>query len=220
MVIKNDFIELEYTARVKCGEIFDTTNKEIAKKANLNAEDIKPLTIAVGTGMVIKGLDKSLENKEINKEYKEEYKPEESFGKRNPSMIKMVPMKFFLEQKINPQRGMQLALDGMIAKVVSVSGGRVLVDLNNPLAGREVVYEFKINKKIEDLNDKINALQEFFFKRKYEFTSKDKEITFKVNKGIEPIIKMFEKQFKDILGIDIKAEVKEEKAEKENFKNN
>jgi hypothetical protein len=36
----------------------------------------------------------------------------------------MVPTRLFLEQRINPQRGMQLNLDGQIVKILSNSGGR------------------------------------------------------------------------------------------------
>lgn len=210
---KNDFIELDFTSSVKDGAVFDTTRKEDAKKANLEI-DAKPLVLVVGHDMLLKGLDKAIEGKEIGKDYSVELKPEEAFGLRNKNMIKMFPLKVFHQQQIHPQPGMQLSLDGMIVRIASVSGGRVMTDFNNPLAGKTVIYNFRINKKVEDLNEKINSLQEYFFRKKFEFTVKDKELTFKVPEGFDKFITMLEKPFIEILGMKVKTEVvKEAKTE-------
>ena len=110
---------------------------------------------------------------------------------------------------------MQLSLDGALVKVVSVSGGRVLVDFNNPLAGKVVLYNYKVLRKIEDQNEKVNALQDFFFRKRFEFSIKDKEVLFKVEKGIGKFIEMMSKPFEDILGLKIKVEEAEKSVEKE-----
>jgi FKBP-type peptidyl-prolyl cis-trans isomerase SlyD len=191
LVKKNDFIEIEFTARVKDdNRVFDTNIKEEAEKAKLEIKDFSPLIICVGKSMAIKGLDNALEGKELGKKYTIEIKPDEAFGARDSKMVRMVPLKAFLAQKIYPERGMQFALDGMVVKVLSNSGGRVLVDFNNPLAGREVIYDFIIKKNVEDIKEKINALQDFFFRRKFEFhvEEKDKKIKFKVDKGMAKFI--------------------------------
>jgi FKBP-type peptidyl-prolyl cis-trans isomerase 2 len=212
MINKNDFVEIEFSARIKDGEVFDTNIKSEAEK--LDIKEVKPLVLSVGANMVIEGLDRTLEGKDIGKQYSEEFKPELAFGKRNPSLIKMIPLRLFLEQKIQPQAGMQFSLDGMLVKIVSSSGGRVLVDFNNPLSGKVVVYNYKINRKIEDLNEKINALQDFLFQRRFEFTANESEktITFKVPEYMDKLIQIFEKKFEEILGMKVKAEtIKEEK---------
>jgi FKBP-type peptidyl-prolyl cis-trans isomerase SlyD len=209
-VSKNDFVELEFTGKVKDGEIFDTNIKADADKIGM--KEVFPLIIAVGKQMALKGLDKELEGKEIGKQYSYELTPEEAFGKRDKSMVRMIPLKVFIEQKIMPERGMQLSLDGMLVRVLSVSGGRVLVDFNNPLAGKQVVYSFSIKRKVEDIKEKVDAVQEFFFRRKFVFDIDGKTINFKVPEHAGSFITMFEKQFEDILGMKIKAtEVKEEK---------
>lgn len=219
MAIKNgDFIEIEFVAKVKGGEVFDTNIKAEAEKAELNIKEVKPLIISVGHGMLIKGFDEKIKGKEIGKKYAEEFKPEEAFGKRNPQLMKMVPLKHFLEQKINPQRGMQLSLDGKIAKVLSSSGGRVLVDFNNPLAGKEVIYNFKINKKVTDQKERIDSLQDFFFRKKFDFLvdKTNKKITFKVPKEMTKFIELFSKPFEKIIGmgVSIKEEDKKDKEKK------
>ncbi len=222
MALKDkDFIELEFTARIKNGEVFDTNIESEAKKAGLNIKEFKPLVVSINSGMLIKGLDESLLGKEIGESYKEEFKPEKAFGKRDPKLVKMIPLKAFQQHNINPQRGMQLNLDGNIAKIVSVSGGRVLADLNNPLAGKPVEYEYTIKSKVEDLDKKINSLQDFFFRKQFPFTTnKEKNtITFTVPKGYDQFFKMFEQHFDKILGMKIDFKVEEPKPEKNKQQN-
>jgi len=222
---KNDFIEIDFTARIKDGEIFDTTIKEDAKKANFEMNgEFKPFIFSVGNSMIIPGLDKSLEGKEIGEKLTLEFSPEEAFGNRNPQLVKMIPLRVFTEQKIYPERGMQLTLDSMLVRIVSVTGGRVLADFNNPLAGKNVVYEVSIKRKISDLKEKINAVQDFFFKKIFEFSVDEtkKIITFKIPKEqfqMEALIKFYEKPFKDILDFDIKTEMTEKKEKESDEKN-
>jgi FKBP-type peptidyl-prolyl cis-trans isomerase SlyD len=205
-VVKGDFVEIEFVGKIKdTKEIFDTNSKAEIEKNKLNFQ-AKPYVVCVGKNMSIAGLDKDLEGKEVGKEYNAEFNPEEAFGKRNPSLVRMIPLKVFIEQRIMPQKGMQLALDGTIVKVVSVSGGRVLVDFNNPLAGKIVSYSYKILRKVEDENEKVNSLQDFFFKKRFEFVVKDKEVVFKVEAPLTKFIEMMSKPFENILGLKIKAE--------------
>jgi len=209
---KNDFIEIEFTGKAN-DEIFDTTNKKEAEQMNseIDIKNIKPIIISVGNQMLLKGFDDELEGKEINKKYSIHILPEKAFGKRDPSMIKTIPMRIFREKNMNPVPGMVLQLDNYVAKVLSVSGGRVIVDFNNPLAGKEIEYDFKIIKKIDNINDKINSLQDFFFKQRFEFNidEKNKKVIFKEEK-IKPLVKMFNQKFKDMIGFDFEVGEKQE----------
>ena len=47
---KKDFIEIEFTARIKGGDIFDSNVKEDLKNSNLEA-DSKPFIFSLGEGM-------------------------------------------------------------------------------------------------------------------------------------------------------------------------
>jgi len=212
---KNDFIEVEFTGKIAgSDEIFDTNIEADAKKANMDLKNIKPFVLSIGHKMLPEGFDKDLEGKEAGKSYNLELKPEEAFGKRNPQMVRMIPTKLFHEQQINPVRGMQLALDGQLVKILSSDKGRTLVDFNNPLAGKNVVYNYKINKIVTDDKGKINAMQEFLFRRTFEFDIKDKTVTFKIEKEFEPFIKMFAPKFEEIAGFKIQAEIVEKKENK------
>lgn len=202
MINKNDFIELAFTGRVKEGDIFDTNIKEDAEKINLKLDE-KPFIICVGQDMVIKGFDKNLEEKEIGKKYSIEIDQDEAFGKRKKELVKLMPIKLFLEKKVNPMPGMTLALDNMIVKIISVSGGRVLVDFNNPIAGKTVIYDFIIKRKVEDLNEKINAITNFILGQTLDFKIEEKKIVFEIEAFYEPVIKMLNERFKDMLGYEM-----------------
>lgn len=212
---KKDFIELEFIAKVKDGEVFDTNINEEAKKIGLKIEN-KPFIICIGQKMVLEGLDKSLEEKEIGKKYSVELQPKEAFGERNSNLIKLMPIKIFKEKNMNVYPGLTLSFDNTIAKVISVSGGRVLVDFNNPVAGKIVVYEFTIKRKINDINEKINSITDYFLRNKFEFEVKSPEkiISIKCDKMYQPLIEILNTQFKDILGLEmVIGEKKEEKSE-------
>jgi len=207
---KNDFVEIEFTGKAN-NEVFDTTNPEEAKKIGLEA-DVKPLLVSVGNEMLLKGFDDSLEGKEIGKDYSINLTPDQAFGKRNPSMIKTMPIKIFHEKQMNPYPGLTVQMDNYIAKILSVSGGRVSVDFNNPLAGKDITYDFKVKKIVDDNNEKINALQDFFFRQRFDFEIKDKKVIFK-KPEIKPFVDVFKERFKIMTGLDFEVEEAKEKKE-------
>ena len=202
---KNDFVEIEFTARIKDGDIFDSTKKEELKKLNSNAK-AAPFIYSLGNGMFLEGVDLFLIGKEIG-EYKIELEAEHAFGKRDAKLVQMVPTKVFLEHKVNPIPGTMLNFDNRPAKVLTVSGGRVMVDFNGPLAGKDVVYDLKILRKVEDIDEKIKALNEFLFKKDFKFEKKDKKLILNVDKGLSKFVEMFKDKYKEIL--DLELEVKE-----------
>jgi len=199
---KGDFIEIDYIGYAN-REIFDTNIKSEAEKINLGIE-VKPLIVCIGQEMVVKGFDRQLEGKELGKKYKISINPEEGFGKRNPSLIKTIPLSAFKQQEMSPAPGMILNLDGMIAKILSVSGGRVITDFNNPLAGKDIEYEFTIKKIITDDKEKVDSLQDFFFKKRFKFKIEEKKIVFESE--AEPFVKILGKRLKDIIGKEIEFE--------------
>jgi len=206
---KNDFVEIEFTGKSN-NEIFDTTHPKEAKSIGLDV-NVKPVIASAGNEMLLKGLDEALEGKETGKKYSVHILPEKAFGKRNASLIKTIPIRIFREKNMDPAPGMVFQLDQQLVRILSVSGGRVIADFNNPLAGKEIDYDFKILRKVTDDKEKINAIQDFFFRQRFEFELKDKKVIFKEEK-IKPMIDVFKDKFKKISGLDI--EVAEAKIEK------
>ena len=200
---KGDFIAFEFIASMKDGEVFDTNVEAEAKKLGYK-EKVKPSIICIGQKMVVQGLDNALEDKEIGKDYSVDLTPKEAFGNRDSSLIKTYPLKAFHARNINPTPGMVLALDNTLAKVISASGGRVILDLNNPLAGKNVVYKFKIIKKIDKIEEKAEALRDFLYNQPFELEIKEKELIIKAPKPFEKFILIYKDKFKEILGLDLK----------------
>ncbi len=204
MLNKNDFIEVEFTGKVKDGEIFDSNIKEDIEKSGLKA-NAKPFIFCLGQGMFLEAVDNFLIGKEINKQYNLDLKAEEAFGKRNNEMIQLIPMSIFKQHKLNPFPGAMFNFDGKLAKILSVSGGRVRVDFNHPLAGKDVGYKLKVLRKIEDLNEKIDAMNEFLFRKKFDFEIKDKKLIMKVDKPLAKFVELFKEKYKDIFDLDLEV---------------
>lgn len=157
---KKDFIEIEYTGKLKEEDvIFDTTDEALAKKENIHSQNMTygPVIICVGEQHVIKGLDKSIEGKEPGK-YTFDIPTEEAFGKKNAKLIQLISTAKFKQQKIDPVPGLQINIDGMIGTIKTVTGGRTLVDFNHPLSGKDVVYEISIKRVVTDKAEKAKAL--------------------------------------------------------------
>jgi len=203
---KDEFVQVEFSAYAN-GELFDSTKEEEIKKLNPNAKS-KPVIVSVGQQMIVPGFDKSLEGKEIGKDYEIKLSPKEAFGDRRRELVRIVPLKVFTDRKVMPQAGMTLALDDSIVKILSVSGGRVNVDFNNPLAGKEVTYKFKLTRKVTDDKERASSLFESLFRFVPVFEVGEK-IVIKGPKILEAYTKAFGPKFKELIGkeLDFKEEV-------------
>ncbi len=155
----HDFIEVDYTGKLTDGTIFDTTVEEVAKKNNFFSEKQKfgSIVICVGEQQILPGLDAGLVDKEIGQEFTITLTPENAFGKRDIKNLKIVPISTFKQHKMNPYPGLQIDVDGQMGTVMRLSGGRVTVNFNHPLAGKEIVYEVKVHRKLTDTKEKIIA---------------------------------------------------------------
>ena len=181
---KGDFILIDYTAKVKeTNEVFDTTNEEIAKKEHLHKEGEihEPELVVVGEGWVLKALDDALTTMELNKLATVEISPEKGFGQRDPEKIKRVPLKQLLAKQINPVIGARIEYQGKMASVRSIGAGRVLLDFNPPLAGKTLIYDVTVNKKLDSSEEKIGSLIHrrvpVVEENKFKLTIQDKNLT-------------------------------------------
>ena len=158
---KGDFILITYTAKVKeTNEVFDTTAEDVAKKEHLFKEGkiYEPKLVVIGEGWVLKALDDSLTTMEMNKPATFEISPEKGFGQRDPQKVKLVPLKQLLAKEINPVIGGQIEYQGKDATVRSIGAGRVLLDFNPSLAGKTLIYDVTVSKKLESNEEKIGSL--------------------------------------------------------------
>ena len=162
MLKKGDFIELDYTGRIKDDKVvFDTTDEQTARDSNIHSPNYKykPVIICLGEKHLIQGLDDALIGKNPGK-YTVEVKAEHAFGKKTTELLKMLPMRLFAKDNIKPFVGLEVNVDGTLGIVRSVISGRVIVDFNHPLAGRDLVYDVDVKRIVTDSIEKTRALLE------------------------------------------------------------
>jgi len=154
------FVKLSYTGKLEDGKVFDTTDAETARKNKIFDEKriYKPISIIVGEGHVIKGLDEALKDAKVGDKKTVNVTPENGYGPRNPELVRLVPMRVFKKQNIRPIPGMVIDIDGRPARIQTVAGGRVRVDLNHELAGRTLNFDVKVESEAKTDMEKIDCL--------------------------------------------------------------
>jgi FKBP-type peptidyl-prolyl cis-trans isomerase 2 len=160
-VKKGDFVRMEYTGRVAAtGQVFETTDESVAKKAGIYEPNsiYGPKLAIFGSRMIMRGIEEAIESTTMGKEEEFTLSPEQAFGKKEQSLIRLMPQKDFARQNIKPVPGMVISLDSMLATVKSVTSGRVVVDFNHPLAGEKVTYSLKVTEIISDERHKLEAM--------------------------------------------------------------
>lgn len=168
------FLKIDYTAQIMDGQVFDTTDAKKAKETGVFDEKrtYAPAPIIVGEGQVITGLDDALAKAKVGEKQKIEIPPEKAYGQRDPSLLRIVPLKVFKKEKINPMPGMPVELDGKAARVQTVAGGRVRVDFNHDLAGKTLIYDLKVVSESRTDKDKALFLVEKNFDSAEDFNVK------------------------------------------------
>ena len=141
--------------------------------------------------------------KETGKEYTFEVISDNAFGRKDAKLIQLIPTSKFRQQNIQPIPGLQLNIDGVFGVVKTVSGGRCLVDFNHPLSGKDLVYNVKINKIVDDNKEKLNSLLKMHLHIKdAEIELKEDGINIKLKQSIP---KQAQDEFKKIVERTIPA---------------
>jgi FKBP-type peptidyl-prolyl cis-trans isomerase 2 len=194
---EGNFIYIDYIGRIKdTGEIFDLTKEEIAKREKIFDPNLKykPIPVIVGSGLVLKGIEDAIKEMKVGEKRTIEISPEEGFGQRNPEFIKLIPLSVFKEQNVEPTPGTYVTVNRITGKVISIDGGRVRIDFNHPLAGKNLEYEIEIKGKIENPEEKIKAIVSHYFgieeeDIKIEIKEKEVEIILKKKFDFPSIVK-------------------------------
>jgi FKBP-type peptidyl-prolyl cis-trans isomerase 2 len=158
-----DFVLIDYIGRIKeTGIVFDITNEEKAKEEKVYDPRVKygPVPVIIGGGFILKSLEDVLRGMEVGEKRVVELKPEDAFGERKEALIKSVPVSAFRDSV--PTVGSYVSVDNFRGKVLSVDGGRVKIDFNHPLAGKNLVYEVEVIKVITEVEEKIKSVINYF----------------------------------------------------------
>lgn len=150
---KGDFILMELEGKDELGIIFDSTSGEIAKK--LYGKE-GPILSIVGITPMLKGIAEELLNMKENEERTVVLEPEKAFGFKNKENTMIVPLHEF--KKLPKTGDLVRMTNGQAGVVKSISAGRVMIDMNHPLAGKVVVFKIKISGHLKNDKEKAEAL--------------------------------------------------------------
>ena len=157
---EGSFLLVDLTAKVQeTGEIIDTTNESVAKEAKIfsESEAYVPRLLIVGSDDVPKPLMEALKKAEVGAAQEVVVSPEQGYGLRDPSKVRVLPLRKFSDVK-DLDVDSRVEVDGKLGTVKSITSGRVSVDFNPPLAGRTVVYDVKVMSIVEGEPDQIREL--------------------------------------------------------------
>ena len=159
VIEKGMFIEVEYTGKTKEeGSVFDTTSQSVAEQAGLEVrKKLKPAVICAGEGHLLPGLDEQLLGKPLG-EHSFLISAEKGFGKKSAKLLQLIPRKVFKEQGVQPVPGLEITVDEQVGVIKTASGGRVIVDFNHPLSGKELVYDVVVKRFVTDKEEQLKGL--------------------------------------------------------------
>jgi len=143
-------------------KLHDTTREELAKQEKVHDEKkvYGEMPVFLGKDRLPKGLEEELLTKSVGDEGEVTVPPEKGAGPRDAKLVALKPLREFLKKDIDPAIGMPVVVDGKRGYISAITAGRVRVDFNSPLAGKTLLYKYKINKKAENLVDRVRGLIE------------------------------------------------------------
>lgn len=209
---KNDLIELEYDLYAN-GKLYQTTDAKKGKEARIKAEKFESQLMFVGQGFMLKALDDNLLKDSNDKEKTLELNVNEAYGPRKKDLLKVFPKSAFDEHKMRPIVGVVYDFNGMFGVVKSIIGGRILVDFNNPLSGKDIKLVYTVKAKIEDIAQKSSFALESILKiptNMFKVEVKDNDLILKIPEQLfvlkEEIVKIIEEFVVEAKNYSLKIE--------------
>ena len=134
-VTDGQVVSMEYTLRVD-GKVVDTS------------EGSEPLEYLHGTGNIIPGLEREMDGMAVGESKTVVILPSDGYGEMDEEAFIEVPRSEFPEDMpLKP--GLEMELAGpegqpMYARVESMEGETVVLNMNHPLAGKELHFDVKV----------------------------------------------------------------------------
>ncbi|MFB6184461.1 MAG: peptidylprolyl isomerase [Haloarculaceae archaeon] len=145
-----DEVTFEYVAREADGEVFDTSRRAVAEETGLIDEQSKaytPLTVTVGEGELIEGLDEGLIGMAVGDEETFTIPPEKGYGEWTEDMtVSYSPGAFKgMLEGTDPEVGDHVKLEGgRHGEIIEASEETVRIDFNHDHAGETLEFDVEI----------------------------------------------------------------------------
>ncbi len=139
---KGDKVHIHYTGTLDSGEVFDSSDGR------------EPLEFEAGAGNVIKGFDDAIIGMKKGEEKSFRIKALEAYGERDPNLLSEVPREG-LPKDSEPKEGMQVMVtlptgQQMPALISKVTEDHITLDLNHPMAGKDLSFKIKVHDVMSD----------------------------------------------------------------------
>ena len=125
---------------------FHYTVSEVGQESLESSRDREPLAILYGHGNIIPGLETAMLDREAGESFGVDVVAADAYGEKRDGLGQRVPKKHFGAQKLEP--GMQVVLQtnfGPRAVTIEKVGMSVVdVDLNHPMAGKDLDFDIEI----------------------------------------------------------------------------
>ena len=149
-IATGDTVTIQYTGRLDDGTVFDSSKEAVAEEAGLaDAQpdrEYEPLTVEVGAGQVIEGMEDGLIGLDEGESATLEIPPEEAYGEWTEEHVQE-----FDTDELNemlgqtPEEGAYLqAQNGQHGEITHVDDDLVKVDFNPDLAGETLEFDVEI----------------------------------------------------------------------------
>lgn len=136
---------------------FHYTVSEIGQEPIESSKDRDPLAILIGHGNIIPGLEAAMMDKEAGESFGVDVKSADAYGERREGLTQRVPKKHFGNTRLVP--GAQVILQtnfGPRAVTVQKVGLTVVdVDLNHPMAGKDLHFDVEIVEVREAAEEEV-----------------------------------------------------------------
>ncbi len=133
----NKVVTFHYTLRDKeTGEVLDSSQAYG-----------QPLSVLFGAQNIIPGLEQRMEGMEVGEKRTIEVPAAEAYGEKDPNLIQQAPREYF--QGVELEKGLPLQAqtpEGQLINmiVVDFDDNTVTVDMNHPLAGKDLVFDVEV----------------------------------------------------------------------------
>ena len=148
-IATGDTVTIEYTGRLDDGTVFDSSKEAVAEEAGLAEaqpeREYEPLTVEVGAGQVIEGMEEGLIGLAEGESTTLEIPPEEAYGEWTEDHVQEFDTEELTEMLgQTPEEGAFLqAQNGQHGEITHVDDV-VKVDFNPDLAGETLEFDVEI----------------------------------------------------------------------------
>ena len=131
-----DKVKVHYTGTLDDSTVFDSSDGR------------EPLEFTIGENQVIAGFEDAVKEMELSQEKTIKIKASDAYGEKNEQLTREVPRsKMPADMKI--EVGNQIILKSPAGQQVSaivteVTDDKIVIDLNHPLAGKDLTFRIKV----------------------------------------------------------------------------